>query len=138
MKKRVLFLCVGNSARSQLAEALLRHQAQGQFDVFSAGTQPEPIDERTLALLQKNDLDTSELRSKSVSEFGGQSFDFVISLCEKSTQECQSFPLADMLIAWDYPDPRIESGTRGFEQTFRELNERIKMFVLVQSKDIND
>ncbi|MBP6520845.1 arsenate reductase ArsC [Shewanella sp.] len=138
MKKRVLFLCVGNSARSQLAEALLRHQAQGLFDVFSAGTQPEPIDERTLALLQKNDLDTSELRSKSVSEFGGQSFDFVISLCEKSTQECQSFPLADKLIAWDYPDPRIESGTRGFEQTFRELNERIKMFVLVQSKDIND
>jgi ArsR family transcriptional regulator len=138
MKKRVLFLCVGNSARSQLAEALLRHQAQGQFDVFSAGTQPESIDERTLALLQKNNLDTSELRSKSVSEFSGQSFDFVISLCEKSTQECQSFPLADKIIAWDYPDPRIESGTHGFEQTFRELNERIKMFVLVQSKDIND
>ncbi|MBS0043800.1 arsenate reductase ArsC [Shewanella sp. M16] len=138
MKKRVLFLCVGNSARSQLAEALLRHQAQEQFDVFSAGTQPEPIDERTLALLQKNNLGTSELRSKSVSEFSGQSFDFVISLCEKSTQECQSFPLADKIIAWDYPDPKIESGTRGFEQTFRELNERIKMFVLVQSKDLND
>lgn len=138
MKKRVLFLCVGNSARSQLAEALLKHQAQRRFEVFSAGTEPEPIDERTLYVLQKNNLDTSELRSKSVSEFSGQSFDFVISLCEKSTQECQSFPLADKIIAWDYPDPRIESGTRGFEQTFRELNERIKMFVLVQSKDIND
>lgn len=138
MKKRILFLCVGNSARSQLAEALLKHQAQDLFEVFSAGTEPEPIDERTLYVLQKNNLDTSELRSKSVNEFSGQSFDFVISLCEKSTQECQSFPLADKLIAWDYPDPRIESGTRGFEYTFRELNERIKMFVLVQSKDTND
>ncbi|ABK48565.1 MULTISPECIES: arsenate reductase ArsC [Shewanella] len=138
MKKRILFLCVGNSARSQLAEALLKHQAQDLFEVFSAGTEPEPIDERTLYVLQKNNLDTSELRSKSVNEFSGQSFDFVISLCEKSTQECQSFPLADKIIAWDYPDPRIESGTRGFEQTFRELNERIKMFVLVQSKDLND
>lgn len=138
MKKRILFLCVGNSARSQLAEALLKHQAQDLFEVFSAGTEPEPIDERTLYVLQKNNLDTSELRSKSVSEFSGQSFDFVISLCAKSTQECQSFPLADKIIAWDYPDPRIESGTRGFEQTFRELNERIKMFVLVQSKDLND
>lgn len=138
MKKRVLFLCVGNSVRSQLAEALLKHQAHDQFDVFSAGTQPESIDERTIFVLQKNNLQIDGLRSKSVSEFNGQSFDFVISLCEKSTQECQSFPLADNIIAWDYPDPRIESGTRGFEQTFRELNERIKMFVLVQTKDIND
>ncbi|WP_254693752.1 hypothetical protein [Shewanella sp. MEBiC00475] len=81
--------------------------------------------------MQKNNLDTSKLRSKSVSEFSGQSFDFVISLYEKSTQECQSFLLADKIIAWDYPVPRIESDTRGFEQTFRELNERIKMFVLV-------
>jgi len=138
MKRRVLFLCVGNSARSQLAEALLRHQASEQFDVFSAGTEPEQIDKRTLALLQKNNLDTSALRSKSVSEFSGQSFDFVISLCEKSSQECQSFPLTGHAITWDYPDPRIESGSRGFELTFRELNERIRMFVLVQSKEIND
>lgn len=138
MKKRVLFLCVGNSARSQFAEALLKYQAHDQFEVFSAGTQPEPIDERTLLLLQRNNLQTEGLRSKSISEFTGKSFDFVISLCEKSTQECQSFPLANELIAWDYPDPRIESGTRGFEMTFRELNERIKMFVLVQSKVAND
>ncbi|BCV50630.1 arsenate reductase ArsC [Shewanella algae] len=138
MKKRVLFLCVGNSARSQFAEALLKHQAHEQFDVFSAGIQPESIDERTLLVLQKNNLKIEGLRSKSISEFSGQSFDFVISLCEKATQECQSSPLADNIIAWDYPDPSIESGTQRFEQTFRELNERIKMFVLVQTKDIND
>lgn len=132
--KRVIFICTGNSARSQLAEALLRHQAGDQFVVCSAGAQPEPIDPRTISTLKKFHLPYENLRSKSVDEFAGQSFDYVITLCDKARHECSQLPQAREIIAWDYPDPRTSNQARIFESTLQALNERIKMFVLVQSK----
>lgn len=135
MKRRVLFLCTGNSARSQMAEVLLRNHAGEFFDVASAGTAPEGVDRRALEALRRFGFNNEGLRSKSVSEFDGQPFDFVITLCSKARQECANFPNAGELIAWDFADPKPKEGIAPFEVTLRELNERIKIFALVQTKE---
>ena len=132
MKRRVLFLCTGNSARSQLAEALLRNHAGEVFEVASAGTAPEGIDKRTLMVLRNSEVPTEGLRSKSITEFRGQHFDFVITLCDKAHKECANFPNAGEVIAWDFADPKSKEGLAPFEITLRELNARIKAFTLVQ------
>lgn len=137
MKRRVLFLCTGNSARSQMAEALLRNHAGNFFDVASAGTAPEGIDKRTLEALQRFGITTDGLRSKPLSEFEGQPFDYVITLCNKARQECTNFPTAGELIAWDFADPKLKEGVAPFEVTLRELNERIKIFALVHTTQEN-
>lgn len=134
MKKSVLFLCTGNSARSQIAEALLKKQASQYFKVFSAGTAPEGIDPRTIDVLERFNVPTQGLRSKPVSEFEDEIFDFVITLCGKAKQECSHFPNAGEMIFWDYDDPKTRNDPMPFDATFRELNDRLKMFVLVQTK----
>lgn len=134
MKKRVLFLCTGNSARSLIAEALLQNKAGAFFDVFSAGTAPAGVDSRTLEAIRQFGLPIEGLRSKSISEFAGQRFDYVITLCDKARQECGSFPDAGEIIAWDFEDPKSRSGLKPFQLTLKELNDRINMFVLIQSK----
>src|SRR5690606_10079944 len=101
---KVLFVCAANSARSQLAEALLRH-TDPRFAAFSAGSKPFRVDPRTVAALESVDVDASGLRSKSIDEFQGERFDYVITLCDKSAQECQAMPGAGEIIAWDFPDP---------------------------------
>jgi ArsR family transcriptional regulator len=133
--KRVLFLCVGNSARSQMAEALLRHQAGEYFEVSSAGTAPESVDPRAIRALEQMGVSAEGLRSKAAAEFEGQAFDFVITLCDKAHQECGAFPGAPEVIAWDFADPKTREGLNPFNTTLKELNERIKMFVLVQTKE---
>ena len=134
MKKRVLFLCTGNSARSQMAEALLRHQAGNKYDVFSAGTQPEPVDQRAIKALQDFGVSTDSLTSKHFSQFEGQSFDFVITLCDKASQECSNFANAGERLAWNFEDPKSRHINTPFETTLKEINERLKMFLLIQSK----
>lgn len=134
MKKSVLFLCTGNSARSQIAEALLKKQASEYFDVYSAGTSPEGIDPRTIDVLERFNVPTQGLRSKSVSEFEHDTFDFVITLCGRANQECSHFPNAGEMIFWDFEDPKTRNNPMPFDATFKELNERLKMFVLVQTK----
>jgi protein-tyrosine-phosphatase len=136
MKKSVLFLCTGNSARSLIAEALLKKQASQYFDVFSAGTSPEGIDPRTLDVLERFHVPTQGLRSKSVSEFEDQTFDFVITLCGRAKQECGHFPNAGEMIFWNFEDPKTRTIPMPFDATLKELNERLKMFVLVQTKNM--
>lgn len=133
-KKSVLFLCTGNSARSQMAEALLRSKAAEQFDVFSAGTQPEDIDARAIDAIQKFGVDASHLKSKNVQTFAGKEFDYVITLCDKANSECRSFPGAGKQLAWDFPDPKTRSGNHPFSSTLTELNNRLSMFLLVELK----
>ncbi|MDK2776555.1 MAG: metalloregulator ArsR/SmtB family transcription factor [Pseudomonadota bacterium] len=130
----VLFVCTGNSARSQIAETVLRSMAPDSFTVASAGTSPEGVDERTIAVLRKAGFDTSGLRSKSVDEFAGQTFDYVISLCDKAHQECKHWPHAGVLMAWDFPDPKESTDPLAFTRTLQEISERIRLFVLVNSK----
>lgn len=135
MKRSVLFVCTGNSARSQMAEAILRNQAGNSFEVFSGGTNPEPIDQRAIEALAKLGVDTQGLQSKNLSAFQGRQFDFVISLCDKAQLECKQFPHARSQLAWDFPDPKNRGGPNPFGITLNELSERIKMFVLVHTKE---
>lgn len=135
MKKRVLFLCKGNSARSQMAEALLRHHAGDKFAVFSAGTQPEPVDTRALKALNNFGVSIENLNSKNVSAFDDTAFDFVIALYDKSSKNHNPFTVAREQIAWHFEDPRRRHGVQPFEATLKEINERLKMFLLIQAKE---
>jgi protein-tyrosine-phosphatase/DNA-binding transcriptional ArsR family regulator len=133
-KKTVLFLCTGNSARSQMAEALLRNKAADQFDVFSAGTSPEQVDVRTIEAITRFGIDAGDLVSKHLQTFAGKDFDYVITLCEKANNECRSYPGAGKQLAWDFPDPKTRTGNHPFSSTMTELNNRLSMFLLVENK----
>ena len=136
-KQKVLFLCTGNSARSQMAEALLRHKAGNKYDVYSAGTHPDTVDPRAINALGKFGLDTNNLVSKNMNVFEGQVFDYVITLCDKANNECRSYPNAVKQLAWDFPDPKERSGSNPFSSTLNELNNRLSMFLLVEEKNIS-
>lgn len=91
-KKRVLFLCVANSSRSQMAEALLRHTDSEHFEVYSAGSAPTEVDTRARNALEQLGVPTDGLYSKSIEQVAGEPFDYVITLCDKSALECQALP----------------------------------------------
>ena len=133
-KTKVLFVCVENAERSLLAEALLRHTASDKFDAFSAGTLPKGVNPYTLQALQDMGISTEGLRSKSLSEFDGMDFDYVITLCDKSALECLALPHSGEIITWNFEDPVTSSGHAPFKRALQEIHERIKMFVLVKSK----
>lgn len=134
MKKRVLFLCTGNSARSIMAEALLKHQAGDLFDVYSAGTRPTGVNTLTLEAIQAYGISTDGLESKPVEQFAAAKFDFVITLCSKASQECQQWPGSGVMMNWDFPDPAGNPDPLAFKRSLQEISERIKLFVLVNSK----
>jgi len=133
-KIRVLFLCGANAARSQLAEALLRHTDSEHFAAFSAGSRATEVDPRTLAALQHAGVDVEGLRSKSLEEFKGERFDYVISLCDLSAIECETLSGAGEVLAVHFEDPVTSDKPEAFRHTLHEIHERIKMFVLVKTK----
>ncbi len=135
-KRRVLFVCTGNSARSQMAEVLLRHQASNDFDVFSAGTQPEGVDPRTVNALSSFGVSDKDLQSKHLNVFDDLAFDYVITLCDKANQECRVLPNTGKQLAWDFPDPKSRPGLIPFETTLNEISKRIAMFVSVETKKV--
>lgn len=137
MKKKVLFLCTANSARSQMAEALLKHLASEQFEVMSAGTHPEGIDPRTLNILSEHDIDVSDLHPTAISDLENLQFDFVISLCQKAHEECSNWPGNGVVMAWDFSDPRNSKDPLAFNKTLLELKDRIRLFVQVNQKEIS-
>ena len=131
---RVLFVCTGNSARSVMAEALLRHHGGRAFEVDSAGTEPKGINPLTLQVLAEVGIDASWARSKSVTEFLGQPFDFVITVCDQARQTCPVFPGVHESLHWDYEDPAAAEGTDEerlavFRGVFIQLSERINQFI---------
>ncbi|MDO6679040.1 metalloregulator ArsR/SmtB family transcription factor [Shewanella sp. 4_MG-2023] len=135
-KQRVLFLCTGNSARSQMAEVLLKHRAGDRFEVYSAGTQPEAVDPRAIDALHRFGIDTAnmtQLVSNPISDFKAQQFDYVITLCDRATDECRSYEGAGKQLAWDFPDPKSRQGYHPFLTTLNELNNRLSMFLLVEA-----
>lgn len=131
---RVLFMCVANAARSQMAEALLRHSSSQHFLAFSAGTQPSEVDPRTLEALSDKGINTEGLYAKSIDAFKGQPFDYVITLCDKSALECHALPNVGEVIAWNFADPAESTSSHAFKNTLQEINERIKMFVLIKTR----
>lgn len=136
---RVLFVCTGNSARSIMAEALLRQHGDDRFDVSSAGTEPRGVNPLTVRVLAEAGIDASFARSKSVREFLGQSFDYVITVCDQARESCPVFPGAQESMHWGYDDPAAAMGTEEerlavFRRVFTEMGERIQLFTTVASR----
>ena len=131
-RQRVLFLCTGNSARSQMGEALLRYLAGDRYDVFSAGTAPKGLHPRTVEIMKQIGIDVSQQTSKDVQEFQSEKFDFVITVCDRAKQKCPIFPGAES-IHWSFEDP-AEVDPEQQEETFRkvrdEILQRLRVFVV--------
>lgn len=135
MKRRVLFVCTANSARSLMAEALLKHMAGDHFDVASAGTEPGRPHPMTLQILQEAGIDVDDLHSKQLADLQDEQWDYVITLCEKAANECGNVCQPAQQIAWDFPDPVPSNRHATFSLTLKELKERIGLFVLVHQKE---
>jgi arsenate reductase len=131
---RVLFVCTGNSARSQLAEALLERFGGADFHVESAGTEPKGVNPYTIRALAGRGIDWSAARSKSVEAFVGQPWDYVITVCDRARQSCPVFPGRHNSLHWGLEDPAEVAGTdaqklAAFERTILELTQRLRPFV---------
>jgi arsenate reductase len=137
---RVLFLCTGNSARSIIGAALLRQMAGDAFEVYSAGTAPKGINPFTVRVLSAAGIDISGDRSKHVSEYEGQSFDYVITVCDAAAEQCPVFPGAPQRIHWSFVDPAAVTGSddeklAAFQRTLREMQTRLSTFIPVATRN---
>ena len=133
---RVLFLCTNNSARSQMAEALLREKSQDQVEVFSAGTEPSEINPLAIRALAEMRVNVLGQRSKHLQEYIGEDFDYIITVCDRAREACPVFPGDPVQIHWSFPDPAAVEGPeemryRAFRQTALQLNNRIGYLLLM-------
>ena len=131
---RVLFLCTGNSARSILAEALLKHEGGDAFEVHSAGTAPKGVNPYALAVLAANGIATAHAASKNMSQFEGEQFDYVITLCDDAAEQCPVFPGDPERIHWGFEDPAAVEGTdlekrSAFQSVVNGLRNRLSTFI---------
>jgi|ERR1035437_405669 arsenate reductase len=127
-KKRVLILCTGNSARSQMAEGLLRDIAGDRFEVFSAGTRPAGLNPNAVTAMEEIGIDISRHRSKSVDEFEGQEFDYVITVCDNAKESCPIFLGAGKHIHHDFEDPATQP-LPAFRKVRDEMSGWLREFV---------
>lgn len=104
-KRKVLILCTGNSARSQMAEGFWRHLGGDRWEVFSAGVDPKGVNPVAVAVMAEAGVDISAQRSKNVTEFHGQPFDLVVTVCDNAAAACPSFPGAKCRVHWPFEDP---------------------------------
>ncbi|HSA93819.1 MAG TPA: arsenate reductase ArsC [Terriglobales bacterium] len=134
-KPRVLFLCTGNSARSQMAEGLLRQLAGERFEVFSAGTHPVGLNPLAVEAMRELGVDISAQRSKNVREFVGQPMHYVITVCDHAREHCPVFPGAYKVLHWGLEDPAAVTGSQDeklvvFRRVRDEVAERIRAELL--------
>lgn len=134
MKKRVLFLCTGNSARSQMAEGHLRHLASDWVEAFSAGTHPVGLNPKAVAAMGEIGIDISQHRSKSLEEFLSQPFDYVITVCDSAKEACPIFPGAAQTLHYSFTDPAAAPGSMEeqmavFRRVRDEIGERLQEFI---------
>jgi thioredoxin type arsenate reductase len=131
---RVIFVCTGNSARSQMAEALLRRDGGAAFEVVSAGVSPRGVHPMTITSLAKVGIDISDAKSKPVGQFLGQHFDYVITVCDRARATCPVFPGGSVTLHWGVDDPAEATGTdeerqRAFDRALTDLSIRIHTFL---------
>jgi arsenate reductase (thioredoxin) len=125
-KKKVLILCTGNSARSQMAEGLLRHVAGDRFEVESAGVAPSLVRAEAIAAMAEIGIDISDHRSKSLKEFLGREFDYVITVCDNAADNCPVFPGPAKRIHWSFEDPAAVEGDEEVRlSAFRRVRDEI-------------
>jgi len=137
MKKRVLILCTGNSARSQMAEGLLREMAGERFDVESAGVAPSAVRGEAIQAMQEIGIDISGHHSKSVDLFVDQQFDYIITVCDNARESCPVFPGTAERIHWSFDDPAAAQGDdqsrlAAFRRVRDEIRSRLKEFAATQ------
>ncbi len=129
-KKRVLILCTGNSARSQMAEGLLRHDAGNRFEVSSAGTKPSAVRPEAVAVMKELGIDISNQRSKSVDEFADESFDYVLTVCDHARETCPIYPGHTKRIHHNFEDPAAAGGSEAERLAiFREIRNQIRSYL---------
>jgi len=129
-KKKVLFICTHNSARSQIAEGLLRSLYEDRFDAYSAGTHPSSVNPYAIKVMKEIDIDISNHYSKSIEEFRGMKFDFVITVCDNAKEACPFFPDGVKYLHKSFNDPSQFKGTREeMLSTFRHTRDEIKEWI---------
>jgi arsenate reductase len=130
MKPKVLFLCTGNSCRSQMAEAFLRTMAGDRFEVQSAGTDPVPVNPNAIRVMAERGIDISHHRSKGVKQFLGQGFPYLITVCDSANERCPIFPGVINRLHWSFEDP---AGAKGSDEerlhVFRRVRDEIEAAV---------
>lgn len=134
MTQHVLILCTGNSARSQMAEGLLRELSHGTIDAKSAGTAPKSVNPLAIRVMAERGIDISHQRSKHLNEFLDQPFDYVITVCDQAAEACPIFPGKAERIHWSFPDPAAVQGTEEGKlvvfRTVRDgLEKRLQMWL---------
>ena len=138
--KRVLFLCTGNSARSQMAEGLLRHIAGDRFEVSSAGVSPTQVRPEAIEVMREIGVDISQQRSKAVDDFVGREFDYVITVCDNANEQCPVFSGTANRIHWSFDDPAAVEGDElarlaVFRRVRDEILHRLQLFVANSNRD---
>ena len=133
---RVLFVCTHNSARSQIAEALLQRYGGSDFEVFSAGTEVTQVNPFARRVIEDAGIDWSGARSKSITEFLDQRFDYVITVCDRARATCPVFPGSTNTLHWGLDDPSEVEGTdeeklAAFRRTETEISARLRPFIEV-------
>jgi arsenate reductase len=134
-KRRVIFICTHNSARSQMAEAMLREFAGDTFEAFSAGTEAAGIRPETIQVMNEIGLDISGQRSKTIDEFRGQSFEWFITVCDQAQQNCPVLPGVQEVAHWSIEDPSLAEGTpeerlAAFRRARDLIRNRLRVFIL--------
>ncbi len=129
-KQKVLILCTGNSARSQMAEGLLRYNAGDRYEVESAGTRPGHVRPEAIAVMKEIGIDLSGHRSKHVDEFSGQSFDYVLTVCDHAKESCPLLPGQGRLIHRAFEDPAVLEGSEQDRLAlFRRVRDEIRQYL---------
>lgn len=126
-KGRLLVLCTGNSARSQMGEGLFRNAAGPGWEIFSAGTKPTQVRPEAITVMREIGIDISGHRSKSADQFAGQPFDYIVTVCDNARESCPVFPAAAQRIHWSFEDPAAVQGSEEDRlQAFRRIRDQIR------------
>ncbi len=126
-KRKLLVLCTANSARSQMGEGLFRHEGGAEYEVFSAGTRASYVRPEAIAVMSEIGIDISGHRSKSIDEFSGQEFDYVVTVCDNARDNCPVFPARTTRIHWSFEDPAaVEGSSEQRLAAFRRIRDQIK------------
>ena len=138
-KQRVLFICTHNSARSQMAEAMLRIWAADAFETFSAGTEATSVRPEAIAVMDEIGIDISGQQSKTLDRYLDQPFYWVITVCDTARQNCPVFPGVEQTAHWGVDDPTDAAGSDGtrleaFRQARDDLRNRIRLFIAAASR----
>ena len=131
MKKKILFLCTCNSARSQMAEGLMRHFREDEFEVFSAGVEPKGVHPQAIEAMREIGVDISRQQSKQVDELPTREFDYIITLCDHAAQNCPIFSGQGRRLHHGFTDPAaLEGREEEILKAFRKVRDEINKFVL--------